>query len=108
MALTTERAEKLAAYLKADESRKALLDLSAEDATAKINADGNDFTVDELKEFCEGVKQAIAQADGSELDAASLEDVSGGSITFAAACAGFGLAMGGYKLGKDIAQRWGW
>lgn len=105
MALTVERAEKLAAYLKADESRKALLELSAEDAAVKINADGNDFTVDELTEFGEELKKVALQAESGELDADALDNVSGGSITAGVAIA---LFMGGYTIGKDVANRWGW
>jgi dsDNA-binding SOS-regulon protein len=109
MALTTERSEKLGKYLADNkDNAQALLELAPEQAVEKINADGFDFTADELKEFGEELKKAALQSESGELDAASLEGVSGGVITFAAAAAGIGIVMGGYALGKDIANRWGW
>jgi len=110
MALATERVEKLTKYLLEDESRKALLDLSVDEALAKINADGIDFTAEELKEFAEDMQKVAAKSANGELDEASLEDVSGGVwwIPIAAAAAYGSCLAGGYIFGKDFASNHGW
>lgn len=63
----------------------ALLDMEASEAVAKINADGFDFTIEELNEFAEMVKKAASA--GDELDENSLDNVSGGAVVAAAAAA---------------------
>ena len=109
MAMTIERAEKLAAYLKADPAKtKELLELPVEEALAKINADGNDFTVEELKEFDEAMVNAEENKDG-ELDASALEGVSGGAISIATATPAFGIVKWGapyaWKAGQWIGKK---
>lgn len=80
MILTNEKAEKLANYLNTDPERaKALLEMNVEEALAKINADGNDFTVDELQEFAE-LMVRTSESKSGELDANELESVAGGVI----------------------------
>ena len=103
MKLTTERTDLLGKYLQEDVNRaKALLNLSPEEATEKINADGYDFSVDEIIEFGENLKAASAEG---ELSEESLNDVAGGLvITTAAAavyvsCITLGLGVG-YAAGK--------
>lgn len=103
--LTNERAELIGNYLTADKERAAaLLALSPEEAVAKINAEGHDFTADEIEEFGKNLK-AAAQAD--ELDENALEDVSGGLATAAAtvylACVTIGVG-----LGTAAASKWKW
>jgi len=50
--LTQLRAEKLVDFLLSDENRAAkLFELEAQMAAEQINADGNDFTEDEISEF---------------------------------------------------------
>ena len=109
MAMTIERAEKLAAYLKADPAKtKEFLELPVEEALAKINADGNDFTVEELKEFDEAMVNAEENKDG-ELDASALEGVSGGAISIATATLAFGIVKWGapyaWKAGQWIGKK---
>lgn len=108
--LTNERAEQIAKYLTDDTVRgRVLLDLSAEEAMARINADGNDFTLEEIREFGKQL-QLIADANNreGELSAEELDDIAGGAfITLTAAgmatvfatCCAAGWAM---------AERHGW
>ena len=110
--LTKERAELLANYLAADQDRaQALLELSPEEAVAKINADGNDFTVEEVKEFGETLQKVTKTG---ELNENELEDVSGGVIGTATAIAiakvlGTGFACKvAYDVGKIIGKNAPW
>ena len=112
MTITTERVEKLGNYLKADPVRaKALLEMDAETALEKINADGNDFTVDELKAFDE--LMVNAGTPNGELDERALETVAGGFISVATASlvvsiVSFGAPYAwkaGQWLGKKICRR---
>ena len=110
MVLTNERAEMLANYLTADVNKaKELVDLPVEDAVKAINADGYDFTVDELKDFGE-ILQSVAgnaNADG-EIDAEALDNVAGGVVISAAVlgagvtlfCAGVTAGYKGPQLGR--------
>ena len=101
MMITTERVEKLGNYLKADPVRaKALLEMDAEAALEKINADGNDFTVEELKAFDELMVNAAA--DNGELGENELETVAGG-ISVASAI----LVVKIVKFGAPYAWRAG-
>ena len=78
--LTQERADKLVAILEADEERAVtLLELEPEAALVQINALGNDFTVEELKEFAKMLSTVTAKDEG-ELDADALDGVAGGAI----------------------------
>ena len=111
MILSNERAEKLSAYLTADiERAKVLLDLTPEEAAEKINADGFDFTADEIKEF--GVqlqKVAASQAEEGELSEDALSEVAGG-IVISAAVLGAGVALftAGVTFGYKVARDRGW
>ncbi len=52
MELTKERATLLSDYLMKDTERtKELFNMMPEEALERINADGNDFTLAELKEY---------------------------------------------------------
>ena len=76
--LTEERAMAITEVLAADEARaKALLSLEPEEALKQINALGNDFTVDELREYG-NVLSFAAKKEQGELSVDSLDDVSGG------------------------------
>ncbi len=103
MALTNDRAEMLAQYLadKKDDSYN-LLDLEASEAAAKINADGYDFTADELHEFVEMMEKA-APAEG-ELDENSLDNVAGGSLALTAAFGAFAITYHFYA--RTRRSRW--
>ena len=82
MILSNERAEKLSAYLTADiERAKTLINLSPEEAVAKINADGFDFSVDEIMEFGEQLQKVVAsQSEDGELSEEALGEVGGGVV----------------------------
>lgn len=112
MVLTNERAEKLANYLTADVNKaKELVDLPVEDAVKAINADGYDFTVEELKEFGAELQKIAENMDSNgELSADALEDVAGGLVVTGAVAAALitaGTTMflagvtGGYKVARD-------
>lgn len=102
MVLTNERAEVLAKYLTdKKEDGYNLLDLDASEAVEKINADGYDFTTEELHEFVDMMEQSAPA--GDELDESSLEGVSGG-VAVAAAVAAF--AIGYYIYSKNKKRRW--
>lgn len=74
--MTDNRAEALSKYLTADADRAAkLLSEEPEAALTAINADGYDFTLDELKEFGAAVRE-VASSD--ELNEENLENVAGG------------------------------
>ena len=77
MALTQERVEALSAVLTADAERaKYLLSLEPGEALTQINALGNDFTLEEIKEF--GATLNAVAAHQGELDAKDLDEVAGG------------------------------
>ena len=82
MNLTEERAELLVNYLGEDTDRtENLLQMTPEEAVEAINADGYDFTPEELKEFCETVQKTVAlRNSGGELDDEALDSVSGGGF----------------------------
>lgn len=102
MVLTNERAEMLAKYLTdKKEAGFDLLGLEASEAVEKINADGFDFTADELHEFAEMMDKATPA--GDELDENSLEGVSGG-VALAAAVVTFAYAY--YVYTKKKRGRW--
>lgn len=102
MALTLERTEKIGNYLKSDPDKaKKLLEMNAEDALKLMNADGNDFTVDELREF-DALMVATSTESSEELDADALESVAGG-LTVATAA----LVVSIVKWGAPYAWRAG-
>lgn len=106
--LTNERAEILSKYLIADKERAAkLLNMPADEAAAVINADGNDFTIEEIVEFGKQL-QAYASQDG-ELDAEALDNVAGGIvISGAVLAAGVALFTAGVTFGYTVARDRGW
>lgn len=108
MVLTNERAEMLGKYLTENKERAvALLELSPEEATAKINAEGHDFTVDEVREFGEQLQKAATNS--GELDAASLEQVSGGlMVETAVAMTCLKCIAVGVTLGIAAGSNWKW
>ena len=99
MILTEMKAKAISDYLTADVERaQGLLEMTAEDAAIKMNADGCDVTADELVEF----GGAMVQVSGEdELSDTELEGVAGGIapvLVYAAAC---GIALGcGYIVGR--------
>ena len=104
MVLTNERAEMLAKYLtERKEYGYDLLEMEASDAVVKINADGFDFTVEELHAFADLMDSAVPNAE-NELDENSLENVSGGVLVTAAVLAA-GIAIG-FAAGRKSKRRW--
>lgn len=76
--ISKEKIEALAKYMGESEERaEMLMAMSADDACAKINADGYDFTAEELAEFSRGMLNVFGGEEG-ELDENQLDDVAGG------------------------------
>lgn len=101
--LTQERADIISKYLEADEENaKAVLALDPEQAAAKINQEGYDFTVDEIVAYGNALKLALA--DG-ELKDDELDNVAGGVVTVSigimAAC-----IAGGFAAGFIVNKKW--
>ena len=99
MNLTLERTELLGKYLQEDVERaKKLLGLTPDEAVKAINADGYDFSIDELVEFGSKLQDAAkAQSENGELSESSLEDVAGGIGVIAGTliALGAGILVGG-------------
>lgn len=107
MTFSIERANLLSEYLNQDiERTKELFNMMPEDATAKINADGYDFTVDEIKEYGENLKSVAAKTDGGELDASELDNVAGGLATAAIVAIYAATAAGGFGVGVCAYKGW--
>lgn len=82
MAINSDRLEALAVYLDENPERaEYLIALSAEEAAVKINADGHDFTCEELGAYAKEIDKLIPNQNG-ELDEESLDDVAGGRISW--------------------------
>lgn len=101
--LTQERANVISQYLEADQERaKELLALEPADAAKKMNADGNDFTVNEIIDYGKALKVAVSK---DELGAEDLDSVAGGVVTVSvgimAAC-----AIGGFAAGFVANKSW--
>lgn len=78
MTITKEKIEALAKYMGENEERaEMLMALSASEACAKINADGYDFTAEELAEFAQGIVKSAVVKEG-ELGESDLDEVAGG------------------------------
>ena len=111
--MNDERVQKLTDYLISDKERMLkLFELDAEEAVAQINAEGYDFTVEELKAFAEAIESMSKKNEG-ELDVDDLENVAGGVLTCATVtcvCAIVKLCgpyawKAGQWLGKKIVGR---
>ena len=101
--ITQERADKLSKILTSDQERaKVLLSLDSNEALAQINALGNDFTLDEIKEYGKALRATIAMQNG-ELSSDDLDEVAGG----VGALAIMGLVfLGGVILGAASTIKW--
>lgn len=105
--LTKERAELIGKYLTENKERAtALMELSPEEAAAKINADGYDFTAEEILEFGKVMQAAVAKS--GELSAGDLDDVSVGLISAAAAGVYLTCISIGVTLGIAAGSNWKW
>lgn len=97
MSISEKRTEQLTAYLTADLDRaKTLLTMSPENAVTKINAEGYDFTTEELISFGEEFRKAVAKNAEGEVSEEDLEDVAGGIGIIAGSliALGAGIAVG--------------
>jgi len=75
MKLTESRKNIITEILNADEERaKKLLTLEPNEAVAKINSLGHDFTVEELNEYAE-----IIRSSAKEMDMEALSNAAGGT-----------------------------
>ncbi len=109
--LTGDRAKKLSDYLLKDtEKAQKLLDLPVDDAQKIINAEGNDFTIDELKDFGKVMEQVSkTKSENDELNEEDLTEVAGGIvISGAVLAAGVALFTAGITFGYTVARDRGW
>lgn len=108
MVLVKERADLISSYLVMDPERaKILLVMKPDEACEKINADGNDFTIEEITEYGKNL-QAAYEKQQSELDESSLDEVTGGVLCTAAVVGIYaGIAVGSAGLGVAM-YKWGW
>ena len=81
MLLTEERATILMNYFGEDEDRtQMLLAMSVEEAVDEINADGYDFTIEELKEFSAMAERvSVMKSENGGFAEEDLSEVTGGS-----------------------------
>lgn len=103
--LTKERAEILAKYILENEKTTELIQMTPAEAVKVINADGYDFSVDELKEFASQLQTVSAHVGDGELDEESLKGVAGGVIIEWYAVP-LGIAIG-VAIGREI-SKWSW
>lgn len=103
--MTKERAEILTQYLTSDPDRaKDLLALKAQEALQRINAEGYDFTIDELNEYCKAFKAAVTEG---ELNESELETVAGGLVLTTGMVIGLvGCFAGGTAIGIAFGAKW--
>ena len=77
--MTEERVNKLVAAIETYVDQEALYAMSPEEATKVLNNNGNDFTVNEVKEMGKAIATVASGVGVSgELDETSLDNVSGG------------------------------
>lgn len=104
--LTQERADLLTKILSADiNSAQELLAKEPEEALVEINNSGNDFTIEELKEYCLAFKNSVIQE--GELTEESLDEVSGGVVVTVGLVCGLGACFaGGVAIGVAACAKW--
>lgn len=106
--MTEERIEKLTNYLREDQEKElVLLQMQPEEACIKIQADGYDYTVDEIIEYGNLVRTVAAQMD-DEISEADLEMVSGGGITLGALVGAAFAVKVCYDVGRIIGKNLPW
>lgn len=106
MTIKNEKFEILANYLAEDQARaKALSTVSAEEACARINADGYDFVADDLIAFAEIMQAAPGMKQG-ELTEDDLDNVTGGLILTAAGITAAVWCCAGISVACAYAQAW--
>lgn len=77
--MTEERVQKFVEAIESYEDQESLYEMSPEEATAALNAAGNDFTIDEVNEMGKAIATVASGSKVSgELDETSLDNVSGG------------------------------
>lgn len=104
--LTKERKDLITAYLSTNEEHtKALFNMMPDEAVVQINANGYDFTVDEIREYGENLKR-LAEAGDGELNAEDLENVAGGLGTLAILAIYGAVAAGGFGVGVCAYKGW--
>lgn len=103
--MTKERAEILTQYLTSNPDRaKDLLALDPQEALQNINAEGYDFTIDELNEYCDAFKAAVAEG---ELNEGELETVAGGLVLTTGMVIGLVACFaGGTAIGIAAGAKW--
>lgn len=101
--MNNERIKAIAEALESNEGlRKAVLAMEPAEAAEALKKEGYDFTADELIEFGKLVSEATASG---ELDADSLDDVSGGVVTVATLLGAAFVTKVAYDVGKAIGKK---
>jgi len=100
--MTKERTKILTDYLVENKDKaKELFNLPIEEANERINAEGFDFTVEELKDFAEEVQIYIENNEG-ELNESDMDAIVGG-VTGLEVAVAMGTIYGAYE-----ACKWAW
>ena len=100
MKMDEMRAEQLGKYLASDtEKAKKLLTLSPEEAMEAINAEGYDFTLEEINEYGAKIRRVSALS-SDEISEENLEEVAGGVGVITIAFVGTVAFAVGQRIGK--------
>lgn len=107
--MTNEKITAFAKYLEENkDSAQSLFESSAEEALAVLNSAGCNFTLDDLQEVAAAFEKAAVPASG-ELSDEEMDSVAGGIVVETALIALALSAAGlGYKIGSDLAKKYGW
>lgn len=105
--MTKEKISAFQQYLEDHkESNSAIFESSAEDALKELNKTGAGFTIEDLKEIATAFDSANL---AGELSEEQLDNVAGGILVETALVALALSAAGlGYKIGSDLAKKYGW
>ena len=96
--MTSERINEISQYLAKDlEGTKALLDMDASDAAAKLSAGGFAVTAEELIGYGEEIKKIAGADENGELGENDLVNVAGGVATATLIIVGL---VAGYAMAK--------
>lgn len=102
MMLTQERADILTSFFTKDlDQAQKIFDMDLEDALAVVNAEGYDFSAEELEAYNEALKQNLKQG---ELDDSDLDNVSGGVVVSTGVMIACGL--GGFAAAFACNKKW--
>lgn len=107
--MTKEKIDAFAKFLEENkDTAQRLFESTDEAALAVLNNAGNEFTLDDIHEIGVAFEKAASRPDG-ELNESEMDSVAGGVLVetalIALALSSAGL---GYKIGSDLAKKYGW